>query len=89
MVHLDFVSVNEAELLALRMALCQANHLGLSNLIAEGYSSYAIRWASGSSRPPWRLTDIAEEVVDLGLKLNISFVLIKRSVNEVADHLAK
>ena len=46
-------------------------------------------WASASSRPLWHLADAAEEMIDLCLKLNVLYVHIKRSANEVADRLAK
>ena len=68
----------EAELLAWRMGLCQADRLGFSIFIAKEDSSFAIEWAWGSSRPPWLLMDIAEQMMELGLKLNVSYVLIKR-----------
>lgn len=46
-------------------------------------------WASGSSRPPWQLADSVAEVMELGLKFNVSFVHITRSANEIANSLAK
>lgn len=56
-------------MLALRIGLRQADWSGLSNFIVEGDSSCDIRWSLGSSRPPWRLADAVEEVLELGLKL--------------------
>lgn len=42
-----------------------------------------------SSAYPWRLADAAEEVLELALKLNASFVHVLCSANEAADSLAK
>lgn len=44
-------SANEAELLALRMGLGQADRLGLSNIIAESDSFCAICWVLVPNRP--------------------------------------
>lgn len=41
---------------------------------------------SGSSRSPWCLANVT---LELGLKLNVFFVYMKRSANEVAYGLAK
>lgn len=34
----------------------------------------AIRWAGGSSKPPWSMVDEVEEVIELATKLNVCFV---------------
>lgn len=47
------------------------------------FTIVSFAWASGSSRDPQCLVD----VVELGLKINVSFIHIKRSANEVADAL--
>lgn len=44
-------SANEAELLALRMGLGQADRLGLSNIIAESDSFCTICWVSVPNCP--------------------------------------
>lgn len=60
-----FGSANEVELLALRTGLHQADRMGLSNFVAKG-DSFCV--ASDSSKPPCRLADIVEEVLDLALR---------------------
>lgn len=49
----------------------------------------AVCWASGSSKPPWCLVGVSEEVLGLVLKLKVSVSHVKRSTNEMADFLAK
>lgn len=84
-----FGSANKTELLAVRMGLRQPARLDLNSFVAEGDSLCAASWASGFSKLPWRLAVIAEEVLDLAVKLNVSFVHMRRSANEVVDSMAK
>lgn len=44
----DFFSVNEAELVALRIVFREVIHLNIYNLIMQADSLCAIKWASGS-----------------------------------------
>lgn len=44
-------SVNKAEMLSMRTSLMEAHLLNLQNLMVEGNSLCAIRWASGRSSP--------------------------------------
>lgn len=67
------------------MGLRQPARLDLNSFVAEGDSLCATCWASGFSKLTWRLADIAEEVLDLAVKLNVSFVHMRRSANEVVD----
>lgn len=46
-------------------------------------------WASGSSKPPWRLANLCDDVEVLASTHYVSFAPIKSSANEVADALAK
>lgn len=72
-------SVNEAELAALRLGIRERAKLGLSNIIGEGDSWCANRWASRVTRPPWRLVDMVEEVIELASRINATFVHVLRS----------
>ncbi|XXG88259.1 hypothetical protein AAC387_Pa12g0492 [Persea americana] len=63
--------------------------MGFRKFIVEGDSLCAIKWASGSSNPPWRLADLSDEVMVFISKLEVSFSHIKRSANGEADALAK
>lgn len=66
--------------------------LGIDNIIVEGDSWCAIRWALGYftySKPPWSLANVEEEVSQLATKLNACFVHALWSANDTADALAK
>lgn len=82
-------TLNEAESVSLRAGLRVCVKLGIYNINVEGDSLYDIRWAASSSKPPWHLVDVMEEVIELALKLNVSFVLLLCSANEEVDLLAK
>lgn len=84
-----FCSVHGAKLIAFRTGLGEANRLSIHSYIIEGDFSCVICWASVCSAYPWRLTDAAEEVLELAVKLNASFVHVLCSANEAADSLAK
>lgn len=78
-------SVNRAGLLALRTGHWECAKLSLSNVIMEDDS-----WsAAGSSKPPWRLTDEVEGVIELTTKLNVCFAHFLSSANDVSDLLAE
>lgn len=81
--------MNEAELRALRMGLREYAQLNLSNIIAEGDSSFVIRWVLGLWRPPRCLANVIDEVLESVLKLKVSFSHVKQSSNVLADSLAK
>lgn len=70
-------SVHEAKLIALQARLWGASRLCFHSLIVEGDSSCVIRWASGSSRYPWRLANTAEMI--------FSFVHVLCNANEATD----
>lgn len=67
---------NEAEILSIRRALLIWMHFGHENLIIEGDSANAFKWAFGLRRPPWRLTNVVREVRELANELGVSFVKI-------------
>lgn len=46
-------------------------------------------WASGSSKPPWRLANLCADVEVLASTHNVSFAPVKHSANEVVDALTK
>lgn len=84
-----FHSVNEAELLVLRLASSKPpDWVFLTSLLREGDSFCTIGWA-WFFIASWHLVNISEEEMDQAIKLNTSFVHIKRSANEVANSLAK
>lgn len=76
-------SINKAELLS-NIGLLEALRFNPQQLIIEGNSSCAIKWASQASTAPWYLVDVIEEVVDISKNVNI-----KLCANLEADHLAK
>ena len=47
-----FYSINKAELLALKIGLCEAMNLNVSHISIEGDSFCAIQWAAEKSNPP-------------------------------------
>lgn len=58
-------------------------------LIIEGDSKNAIKWALGLKRPPRKLITIVREIRALYSGRVISFMPVRRSVNGVADFFAK
>lgn len=48
-----------------------------------------IRWVLESSKPPWRMADVVDEVLELASKLKVSFTHVNCSANVAADCLAK
>lgn len=60
-------------LLALNIGLHEASRLNPQRLIVEGDTAYGIQCASKSANPPWYLTDLIEEVLELSTTLNVSF----------------
>lgn len=62
---------------------------GYGKLIIEGDSGNAIKQARGSKRPPWKLIILARKISTLCTMREVSFSLIRRSANRVADFLAK
>lgn len=61
-------------MVALRTDLRECVNLGIDNIIIEGDSWCASRWALGYSKPPWRLANVADEVIQLITGLNACFV---------------
>lgn len=60
-----------------------------SNIIVDGHSWCAICRASGSSRPPCCVADVADEVLELASKINAAFANVMQSANVASDLLAK
>ncbi|XP_077242049.1 uncharacterized protein LOC143882442 [Tasmannia lanceolata] len=58
-------------------------------LEVEGDSSNVISWVQGSSIGPWRLAKFLDEISSMCNESFLSFVHIPRSVNDLADRLAK
>lgn len=73
----------------MRTGLWEAVHINICSLIVEGDSLYAIRWASGSCEPRWGLTDVVEDIWDIGMHTSVSFSHIKRDTNPLSDAMAK
>lgn len=71
--------VQAAKLIALQAHLWGASRLCFHSLIVEGNYSCVIRWASGSSRYPWRLANTGE--------MNVSFVHVLCNANEATCSL--
>lgn len=80
---------NEAEILSILRALTIWKDFGGGNLVIEGDSTNAFKWAIGSKRPPWRLNNVVREVRVLASELGVSFAQVRRSANGVADYFAK
>lgn len=60
-----FCTIDEAELLALMIGLCEAKNLDVSHLSIKGESFCVIQWAVEKSKPPWYLFDVIEEVINI------------------------
>ena len=60
-----FKTLNEVEMIAFRTGLREADKMGFRKFIVEGDSLCAIRWASGSSNPPWHLAGLCDTVTAL------------------------
>lgn len=80
---------NETELLSIRRALTLGSSLGGTKLEIENDSSNAIKWTKGIKRPPWRLITFVREIKGLFVGLEVSFLHIKQSANDMADFLLK
>lgn len=62
---------------------------GQGPLVIERDSANAIKWAKGLERLPWKLITLAREIRGLTLGMDVSFVQVSRTSNEVADFFAK
>lgn len=74
---------------SIKRALTIWKDFGVGNLIIEGDSANAFKWASGLRRPPWRLTNVIREVRVLARELRVSFAQVGRSANGVTEYFAK
>lgn len=78
----------EAALLVTRNGLWEALRLISHNLMVESDSLCVLRWALDSCRPPWRLVDAVEEILDLNRHLRVFFLSHQKRVS-LADSRAK
>ena len=79
--------VNEAELIALRMGPSEAARLCFHFSMVEGDSSCVFRWALVSSWHSCCLADAAKKVLELAVRMNVSFLHVLHSTNDAADSL--
>lgn len=84
-----FCSVNEVEILALRVSLQEAFYLNLRQVMMKG-TLCANRWPAEGSLAPWKIADM-ERVVDFTHHFNAFFQFhhIKQSANSKSNHLVK
>ena len=84
-----FPSLTTSISTSIRTGIREAKRLNLHNLIIEGDSFYAIQWASGAAKAPWKVAGVVGEILDLVNSIEVGFSHIGRSANSEADRLAE
>lgn len=80
---------NEVKILSIRRALIIWKDHGQGNLVIEGDSANAFKWASGLRCPPWGLVNVVGEVRHLAKWKGVSFSKVWSSANGAADYFSK
>lgn len=85
---INSLDANGDEVFSLLVSCRELWKLGGYNAISGGSFS-TIQWGSGKSSSPSRLADWVKDMQDISSQLNVTFNLLLREANDMADDLAR